>query len=72
MTGSVLAEAAAAGVASAVVAGSLAADLPQGCVAGVSLSELAGGAAAAQAGAAHWLEKAGAALAAAWAGTIGG
>jgi glycerate kinase len=67
VTGSVLAAAAAAGVVSAVVAGSLAADLPEGCVAGVSLSELAGGEATARADAAHWLEEAGAVLAAAWA-----
>jgi glycerate 2-kinase len=63
VTGSVLAAAAAAGVASAVVAGSLAADLPDGCAASVSLSDLADGGTAARADAAYWLEKAGAALA---------
>jgi glycerate 2-kinase len=72
VTGSVLAAAAAAGVASAVVAGSLAADLPLGCVAGVSLSGLAGDGTAARAGAAHWLEEAGAVLATSWAGTAPG
>jgi glycerate kinase len=69
VTGTVLSEAAAAGVASAVVAGSLAADLPDGCRAGLSLSTLAGGGPAARAGAAHWLEEAGAALATSWAST---
>jgi glycerate kinase len=67
VTGTVLSAAAAAGVRSAVVAGSLAADLPDGCVTGVSLSELAGGEPAARAGAARWLEEAGAALATTWA-----
>jgi glycerate kinase len=64
VTGTVLAAAGAAGVAAAVVAGSLAAALPDGCVAGVSLSELAGGGAAARSEAARWLEEAGHSLAA--------
>jgi glycerate 2-kinase len=63
VTGTVLAQAVAAEVASAVVAGSVAAVLPVGCVAGVSLSDLAGGETAAREDAAHWLEEAGAALA---------
>ncbi|MEP7025481.1 MAG: glycerate kinase [Actinomycetota bacterium] len=64
VTGTVLAAAAAAGVPSAVVAGCIAAELPAGCEAGISLTTLAGGEARAQQAAAHWLEAAGRALAA--------
>jgi glycerate kinase len=59
VTGTVLAAAAAARVPAALVAGSIAAGLAAGRWHAVSLSELAGSAAAAQADPARWLRLAG-------------
>jgi len=65
VTGTVLAAAAAAAVPAALAAGSIA-ELPAGLARAVSLSELAGSAAAALADPAHWLGLAGRLLAADW------
>jgi glycerate 2-kinase len=64
ITGTVLAEAARAGVPAALVAGVIAADPPPGVAAAVALARLAGGAAAAMADPARWLRAAGQMLAA--------
>ena len=66
MTGTVLAAAATARVPAALVAGSIAAELPAGCWQGISLGELAAGPAAAQADPARWLRQAGRLLATDW------
>jgi glycerate 2-kinase len=63
ITGTVLAEAAAAGVPAALVAGVVAADPPAGTAAAVSLAALAGGRAAAMASPRRWLRAAGQVLA---------
>jgi glycerate 2-kinase len=63
ITGTVLAAAARAGVAAALVAGTLAADPPPGTVAAVSLVTLAGGPAGAMANPRRWLRAAGQELA---------
>ena len=67
VTGAVLAAAAGAGVPAALVAGSIAAELPGGSWRGISLGELAGAAAAAQEDPVRWLRLAGRQLAAGWA-----
>ena len=59
ITGTVLAAAARAGVAAALVAGTLTADPPPGTVAAVSLAELAGGSSGAMASPRRWLRAAG-------------
>jgi glycerate kinase len=64
VTGTVLAAAAAARVPAALVAGSIAAGLPARRWQGISLSELAGGTAAARGDPARWLRLAGRLLAA--------
>ena len=66
VTGAVLAAAAAAAVPAALTAGSIAAELPAGLARAVSLSELAGSAAAALADPARWLGLAGRLLATDW------
>jgi len=63
ITGAVLAAAGRAGVRAGLAAGAIAADPPPG-VAAVALDRLAGGTAAAMSGAGHWLQVAGAMLAA--------
>jgi glycerate 2-kinase len=63
ITGTVLAAAARAGVAAALVAGTIAADPPPGTVAAVSLADLAGGPAGAMAHPRRWLRAAGQRLA---------
>jgi glycerate kinase len=63
ITGTVLAAAARAGVASVLVAGTIAADPPPGTVAAVSLADLAGGPAGAMASPRRWLRAAGQRLA---------
>jgi glycerate 2-kinase len=63
ITGTVLAAAAQAGVAAALVAGTIAADPPSGSVAAVSLATLAGGSAGAIAHPRRWLRAAGQRLA---------
>ena len=63
VAGTVLAAAAAAGVPAALVAGSIAAELPPGCRPGIALAWLAGSTAAARADPARWLAMAGRLLA---------